>query len=123
MGVVRSGLPRIAVAATLLATAAAGSADGAPARERLALGDFTPLTVLGRAFEPRERVVVRVRSGSGQVAARVVIAGARGRFVVRFRSIGFGECDVFSVTARGGRGSRATVRHLIPPPCGIVVIP
>lgn len=120
--VVRRALPRLALAGAVLAAAVAAPAGGAALRARLTLVDLAPVTVVGRGFEPRERVVVRVRWDGDHTAAKAVVAGVRGRFVVRFRSLAFGGCDVFTVTARGGRGSRATLR-LLPPPCGTTLDP
>ena len=42
----------------------------------------------------------------------------RGRIAVRFRGMTLGDCPTYLVSARGSKGSRATLRS-IPRPCGI----
>jgi hypothetical protein len=51
--------------------------------------------------------------------ARTVRSTATGRFVAVFAEE-ISDCAGFTVTAVGARGSRATLRRLIPPPgCGV----
>lgn len=97
------------VAATLLLSSlllAATPALGAGRCAKLTLADTAPLTVKGTRFQAGERVKLVVsRSVS---ISRVVRAGARGGFTVKF-SVNLDRCGPLLIRAIGARGSRATV--------------
>jgi hypothetical protein len=67
-----------------------------------------PLVLRGSGFKANELVRVIVTRGS-DVRTRRVRAGARGRFVVRFRTT-LQDCPPWLIVARGNRGSRALLR-------------
>jgi hypothetical protein len=95
-------LPLVAVA--LLSPAAAARSLGSPALSPVAL---EPLRVRGAGFDGRERVRVTAETSTGR-ATRRVRATRGGRFVVTFR--GVRTCDGVAVSARGSRGSRASLQ-------------
>jgi hypothetical protein len=104
----------LAVAGGLSAGLAAG---GPTARPQLRVDSLRPFAVVGAGFRAGEQVRVTVRA-DGDVAARADKADARGRIAVRFRGMTLGDCPTYLVSARGSKGSRATLRS-IPRPCGI----
>jgi hypothetical protein len=64
-----------------------------------------PLTVVGRGFQPNERVTVTaIVAGKHVAKAR---ATAVGRFRVRFRHVRVKRCAAFIVSARGALASFA----------------
>jgi hypothetical protein len=100
--------------------AAAVPAASATSRSSLTIRDANPATVVGRGFLARERVVVRVRPIGSRSFAKAVSSTAAGRFVAVFAEEAIPDCAGYVVTATGARGSRATLRRLIPPPgCGV----
>ena len=74
-------------------------------RPALQLTADSPLTFSGVGFRANEHVRVVVVAGSR--AVRRATAGARGRFVVRFRGLSADSCRGLTATAIGDRGSRA----------------
>jgi len=82
---------------------------------RLAVSDMTPFVVRGIHFRAGERVSIvtyaRVRS------VRIATASAAGAFTVRYR-FSLDRCSAFAVSARGSRGSRASLKFVgeCPPP-------
>ena len=87
------------------------AADGmAAARPSLVVTHFAPVTVKGAGFAPNERVVVTVVSGKDKQVRRV-LAGAGGRFRVRFEVRAALACGPkLAVSALGAAGSRASAR-------------
>lgn len=100
-------------AAALLALVLALPAWGAEPRPTLKLKDLSPLTVEGRGFGPRERVVLSA-SALGAQRARTARATRDGRFVVRF-TLRLGRCAELTVRARGSLGHRAILQ--VEPDC------
>jgi hypothetical protein len=76
-----------------------------------------PLTVLGTGFRAGEtvRVAAITDAGAGAKSGR---AGAAGRIGVRFPRLTLDSCPSYIISARGDKGSRATLRS-VPRPCGI----
>jgi hypothetical protein len=93
------------VAALAFGSASPAAPGSSPA---LRLVDATPLTVRGTGFAGHERVRLRLKRESGVVVRRAQ-ATATGRFVVRF-GVAVAPCPTWVVVARGGLGSRATLR-------------
>jgi hypothetical protein len=117
--VMRALLCTLALAATAVFASAAPAAD-AVLRPSLTVTASGPVVVSGARFKPRERVTLRFVV-SGEPSLRVVRASAAGRLVARFlRSVP--DCEGFTLSAVGSRGSRVFYRE-IPPPCGIVIQP
>jgi hypothetical protein len=81
----------------------------------LRLQDRSPVVVAGTGFQRRERV--RVTMTLDTTTERVVRTNRAGRFVVTFVGVTATRCDLVRVVARGGRGSRATLKILPPPAC------
>jgi|SRR5215211_2987000 len=103
----------VLVAAGVLAT----TSSGAVARPDIRVSDTSPFTVRGSHFAPLERVRVTVSAKAG--ATRTVVANGRGGFFVRFANLDLGWCPIYSVSAIGGKGSRAAIRLGVrecPPP-------
>jgi len=110
--------------AALAALSIAVSAPGAPQRQAVisVAASDVGLSVAGRHFLPRERVVLRA-SFSGKSLARTVRASATGRFAVELSDADT-SCGQLVVTASGSRGSTAQFRRSrIAAPCGIVIQP
>jgi propanediol dehydratase small subunit len=118
MRVLLAGLSVAAVATMACAQAAAG--PHASVRPSLAVATSGPVIVSGTRFKPNERVTLRLVLG-GQSLVNVVRTTAAGRLIARFVR-GVPDCEGFTVSAVGNRGSRVMFRQ-IPPPCGIVIQP
>jgi hypothetical protein len=118
---VRTMKVSLLIAALVLATIGAGTAQAATTAPRLTVSTRTPLAVHGAGFEPRERVVVTAMTLSGARRA-VVIATAAGRFTVTFRTANQPCGHAFAVRAAGGQGTVALMRlgavPCVPPPRG-----
>jgi hypothetical protein len=95
------GLMVIAIAVGLGGSAQASSTTSA-ARPTLTVTDMQPLSVNGRGFKARERVMV---STSGR--RKSVTASSTGRFAVRFAGL---SCAAGPIRAVGSKGSRAVTR-------------
>jgi hypothetical protein len=100
---------RIGLVVVLISVGLAGSAQaGAPTaptmssagRATLKITDVHPLSISGRGFKARERVVV---STSGR--RKTVMTSSAGRFAVSFAGI---RCAAGAIRAVGSKGSRAT---------------
>ena len=102
------------------ALASASAAGDVALRPSLTVSAPGPVVVSGARFRPFERVTLRFLVG-GERSLKVVRASAAGRIAARFLR-GVPECEGFTVSAVGNRGSRVLVRQL-PPPCGIVIQP
>jgi hypothetical protein len=79
-------------------------------RARLLLVDTEPLTFRGLGFKPNERVQLVAVAGARSVR-RVATGSASGTFTMRVPGVNANNCAGFSVTATGGRGSRATFKR------------
>jgi hypothetical protein len=102
------------------AFSSASAAGDMAVRPSLTVSAPGPLVVSGTRFRPYERVTLRFVV-NGELSLKVVRASAAGRLVARFLR-GVPDCEGFTVSAVGSRGSRVLVRQL-PPPCGIVIQP
>ena len=89
----------------------------AGAKAQLRIADMGPLTVLGTGFLAGESVRVSAITDAG-AGAKSSKAGAAGRIGVRFPRLTLDRCPSYTISARGDRGSRATL-HSVPRPCGI----
>jgi hypothetical protein len=69
-----------------------------------------PLAVHGVRFRPAERITVRV-AAAGSVRVHVIRATAAGSFTTTFTAVKLERCAPYLVTARGSRGSIATLRR------------
>ena len=67
--------------------------------------------VHGVRFRPSERVTVRVMV-AGSVRVHVLRATAAGTFTTTFAAVSLERCAGYLVTARGSRGSTATLRPM-----------
>ena len=94
----------------------AGSRDVA-AKAQLRLADLRPLAVSGTGFRAGETVRVTAITGVG-AGTKNDQAGAAGRIDVRFPRLKLDRCPSYLISARGDKGSRATLRS-VPRPCGI----
>lgn len=96
-----------AILLALLALTAATAASAAPASAKPRLR-FADGGIVGSGFKAHERVRVKVAVGSNSQVKRVR-ASTGGRFTVRFQ-LAFSGCEGgYFVTARGSRGSRASL--------------
>ena len=86
---------------------AAQAAFGAGGKARIALGDGSPLTVVGFGFPAHEAVVVTV-SGKGLKLRKTVTSTGAGRFTAGWnRSLQTGGCSPFAISALAADGTRA----------------
>jgi hypothetical protein len=69
-----------------------------------------PVAVHGARFRPAELVTIRI-AAAGSVRVHVVRATSTGTFTTTFTAVSLGHCAPFFVTARGSRGSIATLRR------------
>jgi len=109
------GLACAAVVAAGATTRAA--APAIRAQSRMTLVRAAPATVHGTAFRGHERVRVVLRRPGRAAAVREVTASAGGAFSVAFRGTAVDRCAGFSLSARGGFGSRAAMRRVPRPAC------
>jgi CelD/BcsL family acetyltransferase involved in cellulose biosynthesis len=104
-----------AVAVAVLAISPTVSAE--QTRPTLRILDFTPLTLAGRGFKPRETVKL-VASQAELMRVRKARATAAGRFRTAFTGFNISRCrGTLVLRALGARGSRVTVRLLQPLSC------
>ena len=102
------GVRRLALLLTLFALSAApAGAVGRPTLNTLAM---QPVAVHGTRFRPAELVTVRI-AAAGSVRVHVVRATASGTFTTTFTAVSLERCAPYFVTARGSRGSTATLRR------------
>lgn len=104
---------RIAAAALLALVLALPAWGTDTRRATLKLKDLTPLTVEGRGFGARERVVLSA-SVLGAQRVLTVVANREGRFRSRF-PLRLGHCAEITVRARGAQGRRAILK--VEPDC------
>ena len=102
------GVRRVAVLLTLLAASAVPAAAAAPPALRAVT--MEPLAVHGVRFRPAERITVRV-AAAGSVRVHLVRATSTGSFTTTFTAVALERCAPYFVTARGSRGSVATLRR------------
>jgi hypothetical protein len=96
-------------AVLILAAALVPLAAGASNRvARVTVPATSPVSVHGTNFRSHERVTVTV-SEKG-VRTKTVTANARGGFWTTFRGLTIGSCDLYTVRARGNRGSSAFLK-------------
>jgi hypothetical protein len=107
------------VAAVAVATAGAARDAETKRRPAVVMTSEYPVVVAGRGFVGRERITLRVVTGSGAYA-KALRATVAGTFRATFADAD-AQCYPYTVTAVGRAGSRAvqTRRFNIPPPCGI----
>jgi hypothetical protein len=115
--------PAAALIAALAALATASTASTQDARPAVRLMDDNPVVVRGSHFAPEESVAVRVVVRGRTPFAKTVLAGRLGGFTARFESHALPRCPAYVITAVGASGRKATLRQLIPPPCGIDLHP
>jgi hypothetical protein len=96
----------VILAALVLAPVTAARTD----RARVWLVEPAPLTVAGSGFLAGERVTVTAFTKTRYV--RSVTATQAGRWRVVFRRAEVGACEAYAITARGDRGSRATIKFM-----------
>jgi hypothetical protein len=99
----------LACAALLVPSAVVASGLSAPALRTMS---SQPLAVRGVHFRAAERVTVRVAAGES-VRVHVVRATAAGTFTTTFTAVVLERCSPFVVTARGSKGSVATIRSSV----------
>jgi hypothetical protein len=104
-------------AALVAASASAAGREAADAKPRLSVEALRPLVVAGTGFRAGEivRVTASADEGFGAKSAEV---GNGGRISARFPKLKLGRCSDYVVSAKGNKGSRATLRS-VPRPCGI----
>jgi len=97
---------RLLVLMTIVAAALLLVGGASPAtRPSVRVAARQPLTVVGRGFQPNERVTVTAIANGRHVAR--VRATVAGRFRVRFRHVRVKRCLAFIVSARGSLASFA----------------
>ena len=106
-----------AVAAILLASSFTTPNAAEQAKPQLRVVTLRPFVVVGIGFRPGETVRVNVRAEAGAASTKDV-AGRRGGIDVRFARLKLDKCPEYMVSARGNKGSRASVRS-VPRTCGI----
>jgi hypothetical protein len=106
----------LAVAAVLAPGYAIAEGQSAATKPQLRVVATQPLAVMGTGFRPGEKVRVSAHTDDGD-GSRLGTAGRAGRLGMRFPSLSLDRCATYLITARGSKGSRATVRS-VPPPCG-----
>jgi hypothetical protein len=113
----------VSISAALVALAIVISAAAATHRGTMGISATEAgVSVSGRNFLPRERVVLKAKIDA-QTITRTVRAGTTGRFTTRLDSTD-ATCSPVYVTATGARGTTAATRRVrIPEACGIVVQP
>jgi hypothetical protein len=94
----------LALVAALLPVAAVASSRTA----RVTVPSISPVSVHGTNFRSNERVTVTVSAKSTRT--KTLTANARGSFWTTFRGLTIGHCDLYTVRARGNRGSSAFLR-------------
>ena len=86
---------------------ASASGEGAD-RARVRVLDFTPLTLKGLGFEPREKIRLTV-SLEQRIAVRGLRANVAGSFGTRFDAIRYDRCQgSLAVKAVGSNGTRVS---------------
>jgi hypothetical protein len=100
----------LAIAVLLVLALPAAPLEAAPERTAvLRLVSANPTVLLGSRFIPGERVRVTARA-KGRSRSRTLNAAPGGGFLVLFSDLVLERCDGFTATARGARGSSATLK-------------
>ena len=100
---------RFGVVAALLAALAFGAtASASTSTAHVSVPSLSPFTVHGTGFHASERVRVTLMANGTQW--KTVSASARGRFTTAFARVKLGSCSMYTVRARGNRGSSAVLR-------------
>ena len=103
----------VVAASTLVFVATAGTER----RAALRVTDLQPLVLEGARFGSRERIQLRVTTGS-ETVRRTLRASPRGTFVASFASVTVDRCNGgLSAVARGARGAFAATKVLPLPLC------
>jgi hypothetical protein len=102
------GVRRFALLLTLLAASAVPAAASSPPALRAVT--MEPFALHGVRFRPAERITVRV-AAAGSIRVHVVRATSTGSFTTTFTAVALERCAPYFVTARGSRGSVATLRR------------
>lgn len=105
----RFNVPVRPLAPVFCALLLAAPASGAATLPALRPVSLQPLTVQGLRFRANERVTLLLAS-DGVASKRVVRAGARGRFTVRY-TLRVDRCTSYTLQAIGARGSRALLQR------------
>ena len=104
----------IGVLAVVLVPAGAAQQRRAPA---LRVVDWAPFTVRGSGFAAGEKVQLTLRTGRPRAIVRTTSATGDGTFRAGFGLVAVAPCHgTLSVTARGSRGSRASLKQPCRPP-------
>jgi hypothetical protein len=88
-------------------SAAVGGVAVAP---RVALVATYPVSIRGTGFRAAERVRVEVVAGS-ETMTRAATGSAAGTFAMRMPRLSASNCQGFSMTATGNKGSRASFKR------------
>jgi hypothetical protein len=107
---------RFAAILAVVATIASGTASAATTRARVAVVSTNPATIVGSGFRSRERVTVTLVTKG--LDRKVVTAGAKGAFTVKFAGATIGYCESYFVRAKGNRGSLAILKVIPECPSG-----
>lgn len=100
----------LALTVLLVLALPAARLEAAPKRAAvLRLVTSNPPVLLGSRFIPGERVRVTAKA-KGRTRSRTLNAGPGGGFLVLFSGVTLDRCDGFTATARGARGSNATLK-------------
>jgi hypothetical protein len=97
-----------AFAALFAALAFAASAGASTSAAHVSVPTLSPFTVRGTGFHARERVFVTLLAKGTQ--SKTIRATTRGRFTTTFARVSLGSCDMYTVRAKGNRGSSAILR-------------
>jgi hypothetical protein len=110
----------VSVVANLIAVLAVAPSAAGGTEPMLRIVGTSEVVISGAHFRPNERVTLRFVA-LGVPSVKVVRSTRAGRLVARIaRTVP--DCEGYTISAVGSRGSRVFHREL-PPPCGIVIQP
>ena len=104
-----------AVAAALLGLSASSGLATSQVAPAVKFVKLRPFTVQGSHFKARERVVLTLTSGKHWTATRT--ATVAGTFTASFATSALTKCSAYTVRAVGSRGSRVTLKPVLPAAC------
>lgn len=104
-----------AVAAALLGVGASSGSASSRVAPAVRFVKLHPFTVAGSHFKARERVTLTLVSGKHWTATRT--STAAGTFSASFATSALTKCSAYTVRAVGSRGSRATLKPVLPAAC------